>query len=255
MTVQNRGIGVRPRSVEIVMAGFLLIHGGSHGAWCWKLLIDELAHRGHRGYALDLPGHGSDPTPRASVTRQSYVRGVLDFIQENDLHDIVLVGHSLAGIILPDVHAAMGERIRGIVFLSALVLSQGESALDLVPLSRRASYHEIAKQSSDNTIMFDRQRARALFFSDLSEEAAARYYRLLTPQPFSVYLEAATRSPDFGGTNVRYILASQDKVLPVELCTSCAMKLGVEPERMDSGHDSMLSEPSKLASLLVRGPY
>lgn len=56
------------------MSDYLLIHGGSRGAWCWRRLIGSLAELGHRGHALDLPGAGEDPTPRTEVT----VEGCLD---------------------------------------------------------------------------------------------------------------------------------------------------------------------------------
>jgi len=38
------------------MANFVLIHGGAHGAWCWKPLMKELAKAGHRGFAFDFDG-------------------------------------------------------------------------------------------------------------------------------------------------------------------------------------------------------
>lgn len=41
------------------MADFLVVHGGSHGAWCWERLIAALETLGHRGHALDLPAHGT----------------------------------------------------------------------------------------------------------------------------------------------------------------------------------------------------
>ena len=37
------------------MARFLLIHGASHGAWCWRDVIPRLAALGHEAQALDLP--------------------------------------------------------------------------------------------------------------------------------------------------------------------------------------------------------
>src|SRR6185436_4679232 len=37
------------------MATFALVHGSWHGAWCWERLEPELAARGHRAIAIDLP--------------------------------------------------------------------------------------------------------------------------------------------------------------------------------------------------------
>ncbi len=37
---------------------YVLVHGMSHGAWCWELVSERLAKNGHRVFARDLPGHG-----------------------------------------------------------------------------------------------------------------------------------------------------------------------------------------------------
>jgi pimeloyl-ACP methyl ester carboxylesterase len=58
------------------MASFLLIDGAWHGAWCWREIVDELESRGHRAVAIDLPAHGSDPTPPEAVTFRDYVDAV-----------------------------------------------------------------------------------------------------------------------------------------------------------------------------------
>lgn len=65
------------------MRKFLLVHGGSHGAWCWERLILELVARGHEAYAFDLPGHGSDLTPRNHITRQTYIQAVCQYLEGN----------------------------------------------------------------------------------------------------------------------------------------------------------------------------
>ena len=38
---------------------FVFVHGGFHAAWCWDRTIAELESLGHRGVAVDLPGHGA----------------------------------------------------------------------------------------------------------------------------------------------------------------------------------------------------
>ena len=128
------------------MADFVFIHGGLHGAWCWNPLISELEKRGHRGFAFDLPGHGNDPTPRFTVTFDAYTAAANRFLQSRDFDSLILVGHSIAGMLLPEVIRDNAGTIAEVVFLAALVLDQGEAAIDLIPESRRSSYFDMADQ-------------------------------------------------------------------------------------------------------------
>ena len=58
------------------MATFLLVHGAWHGAWCWEKVVVALEAAGHRAIAIDLPGHGDDPTPPENVTLASYSQAI-----------------------------------------------------------------------------------------------------------------------------------------------------------------------------------
>ena len=234
------------------MANFVLIHGGSHGAWCWEPVISELESLRHSAFAFDLPGHGDDQTPRYMVTLETYVAAANCFLRSLETREITLVGHSIAGMILPEVIMANKSQILRVIFLAALVLDAGEAAIDLIPESRRSSYFEIAAASSDNTLNLDFGRARALFFNDLSEDEARPYYERLTPQPFAPYLAPVKVGARTIETERRYIMCTEDKTFPNDLCVSMASMLGAVPEKIEAGHDVMLSRPRELARVLAK---
>ena len=238
---------------EVCVPTYLLIHGASHGAWCWEKLITLLKEKGYKAYALDLPGSGSDPTPRKDLTLQSYIDAVGDFITSNNLKNITLVGHSLAGIILPNICLEHSDRIKEVIFLAALVLNKGECALDLIPVERQGVYIEMAKDSPDNTFITDKEGAKKRFFSDIKDEEAEYYYSKLTRQSLNVYLEPTNITPSFNkNVIVRYILCTEDKTLPASLCSACSKKLNVKYETLSTGHDPMLSAPVELLNLILK---
>jgi hypothetical protein len=75
------------------MSTFGLVHGGGFGAACWERVILELEARGHRAATVD-------PAPEdqaAGAARCAEV--VLRAFAAVD--DLVLVGYSLAGLIIP----------------------------------------------------------------------------------------------------------------------------------------------------------
>ena len=232
---------------------FLLIHGGSHGAWCWEACAAALGEAGHGATALDLPGSGADATPRGSVSVRDYVDAVCQRIEESPAREVSLVGHSLAGVILPEIASRLPGRVRDVTFLAALVLEVGECALDHIPESRRGVYLELAEASEDGAFMVSYEMARSRFFEDLPETAARRYYDLLSPQPISIYLERAVVGPESITVPHRYIACLRDSALGYESTLQFGRRLGGAIEEIDSGHDVMLSAPKELARLVAVG--
>jgi hypothetical protein len=43
------------------VAGALLVHGGWHGAWCWRDIVDVLTRCGIECATVDLGSSGPDP--------------------------------------------------------------------------------------------------------------------------------------------------------------------------------------------------
>src|SRR5262245_30692745 len=90
---------------------FVLVHGPSHGAWCWSEVASELHRRGHRAVAVDLPGHGRRAAEARRASVAAYARAVADAMAREGVSRAVLVGHSMAGIVIPKVTELVPERI------------------------------------------------------------------------------------------------------------------------------------------------
>lgn len=234
------------------MATFLLVHGGCHGAWCWGRVIHNLQNLGHRGMALDLPGHGLDRTPRQNVTFNNYIEKLCEFIEEKDLSNLVLVGHSLAGIILSEVASKFPERIQHLIYLAGFVLDEGESGIEIIPANRRQEYLDMANQSPENSISMDFETVHWRFLNDLDRENALKIYARLTPQPFGVYLQASSVSLASLSQRLTYIICTNDHTMSYKLCTLLAKKLVGDTYEIESDHDAMLSHPEELTDLLIR---
>ena len=97
-----------------------LVHGSYHGAWCWDLLRPELERLGHRVITMDLPI--SDPALGAA----DYAQVVDDAIGPGI--EPMLVGHSMAGLIIPLVAAR--RPVHRLVYLAAFLPAPGMSAND-----------------------------------------------------------------------------------------------------------------------------
>ncbi|HEY7811839.1 MAG TPA: alpha/beta fold hydrolase [Nakamurella sp.] len=101
------------------MTTFGLVHGAFHGSWCWTMLRSELERRGHRVLTVDLPCENRD------AGAVEYVEAAVGaFVDAPD--DLVLVGHSLAGLTIPLV------AVRRPVYLCAMLPRPGRSHDDVL---------------------------------------------------------------------------------------------------------------------------
>lgn len=115
------------------MTTFVLVHGGWDGGWAWTPVVRKLWARGHDAYAPTLTGSG-DRVHLASpqVDMDTHIQDVVNLLQYEDLHDVVLVGSSSGGAVITGVADRAPERISRLICLDALVPQDGESLSDLI---------------------------------------------------------------------------------------------------------------------------
>src|SRR5262245_23442812 len=97
---------------------FVLVHGGWHGGWCWKKLVPLLRADGHEVLTPTLTGMGErshllDPHSDLST----HVLDVVNLLNYEDLRNVILVGHSYAGMVIAGVFAQAYNRIAHTVYL------------------------------------------------------------------------------------------------------------------------------------------
>ena len=115
-------------------ATFVLVHGNWHGGWCWVLVADGLRAMGHRVLAPTQTGLGERRhlfSP--ALTLDTYVADIVNVIEAEELREVVLVGHSFAGLVVSGVADRMADRLRRLVFLDAVILQGGQCLLDGLP--------------------------------------------------------------------------------------------------------------------------
>jgi len=117
----------------MTLPALVLIHGGEHSADCWDLTVDELHRQAPelRVPAVDLSGHRATPGHLATVTVGDWVRSAVAQIAAAGLEDVVVVGHSLAGLTVPGVVAKLGPlRVREMILAACSVPPQGKAIVD-----------------------------------------------------------------------------------------------------------------------------
>ena len=225
------------------MTSYVLVHGASHGAWCWERVVPLLTAdpRVSAVVAVDLPGHGAnrDVKPIEEIGLDDYVDHVVDVITSSALRDVVLVGHSLAGLTLPVVGHRLPERLRRVVYVASSNPAQGRTVNDLMahPLSPVSRGVEM----------------ETMFCNDLDEDTTFWLMSRLCDEPPALFSTpvATTRLPD--GMPSTYVLLERDETLPPEYQREQAETAGVdEVVPFDTGHSAFAAKPEAFAELLLR---
>lgn|GEM_PF-146975 len=101
----------------------VLVHGYALGARSWNLVANRLVGLGHRVVAFDLRAHGASTAPDGEVTVRDLAGDLAAVLEQLDVQDAVLVGHSTGGftsIAALVEHPSLQERMRGLVLVSTL---------------------------------------------------------------------------------------------------------------------------------------
>ena len=233
---------------------YVLVHGSCHGKFCWEKVINHLIQSGKNAYALDLPGHGERIPDRPNVRYDDYPNAVVEFIEANDLNNVVLVGHSMAGIVITKVAEKIPERLAHLVFLSAFILKDGESLLDNCPEEQQGLFGQLASESPDNTVMFPEEVFLEFFANGMDIDEAKKAYRKLTPTPYHPYIQKLDLKKFYSmDLPMSYIFCKQDKALPDGWWhPKMSSRIKHAYAEIDTCHEVMFSKPEACAEKIIQ---
>jgi pimeloyl-ACP methyl ester carboxylesterase len=232
----------------------VLVHGGEHAGDCWDLVVAELrSHEpGLRTLAVDLPGHGNKPGNLATVTIAEWVDSVVADIENAGFGEVVIVGHSMAGVTVPGVVAKLGSsRVREMILATAFVPPQGSAIADtlggpLAVFARRAA-------RIGRPMKIPAPAARWAFCNGMTPAQRRLTMSKLHAESARIPGESVDRSGLPTDVPRTWILTTRDRALSVVSQHASIAALGgvdiVIP--VDACHELMFSHPARLAQILV----
>lgn len=107
---------------------FVIVHGATAGGYEWKETGKHLLAEGHTVYRVTLTALGERSHLSAEgVNLTTHINDVVNTILFEDLHDVILTGHSYGGRVITGVMNRIPERIRHVMFFDAAVPNHGET--------------------------------------------------------------------------------------------------------------------------------
>lgn len=107
---------------------YVIVHGAWGGSWAFKKVDSLLTEKGNIVYRPSLTGQGERVhLATTSVDLKTHITDVVNTILFEDLHDVILVGHSYGGMVISGVADSLPRRIKQLVYLDAFVPENGEN--------------------------------------------------------------------------------------------------------------------------------
>jgi pimeloyl-ACP methyl ester carboxylesterase len=238
------------------MSNYLLLHGGAAGSWIWKYSAQALRQKGHDVHTVTFTGFAER---RHLISRdctvETHVADVLNTMEFEDLSDLILVAHSYAGAVAPGVVAAAPQNVRGVVYLDALVVRQGESVAEALGYMNAEQAQATAAGVRSGAVpiyspVAEQQRAEAQHKPyRMSPERQAWMLAHLSNMPTISVASPVTVGAQALKAPVEYIAVSDTIMKPMH---ERARQLGWNVHDVQGDHAILVGDPETTVGLLER---
>lgn len=239
------------------MATFVLVPGAWIGGWSWQRVTPLLRAAGHEVYAVTLTGLGERVhlgTPETNL--ETHIADVVNLIEFEDLHDVVLAGHSYAGSVVAGVANRIAARLALVAYVDSAPPEDGESLLDFnAPEEQEEMRRQVAEEGEGWRLppLPFAQLPDSPFIAGLGAADRALLAARSVPQPFGTYTQPLRLTNTGAGDYRRAIVACNSfRELVATGMPRFQQFLAAPWERRDlnTGHWPMLSAPRELAAAL-----
>ncbi|MEM9488928.1 MAG: alpha/beta fold hydrolase [Myxococcota bacterium] len=231
---------------------YVLVHGSWMGAWAWTEVAAQLRDSGAAVTVIELPGHGGDTTPVSELTLTLYAETVSAAL-DDAAGPSILVGHSMAGMIIAQVAEMRPQAIEQLVFVSAYLPRDGESLVDLASRDPDAITGEYLIFNDDGTLAVASEGLGEVFCGDCTAEILATLTDHYRDEPTAPLSESVALSAEnFGAVAKVYIETVQDRAVSLALQQQMVSDTPVDRViSLDTGHLPMLVAPESLSEELI----
>jgi pimeloyl-ACP methyl ester carboxylesterase len=233
---------------------YVLVHGAWHTGAEFEAVADEIRAAGCTVHCPTLAGNrpGDD---RATTRLSDAIDSLGRFIEENELCNIRLVGHSYAGMVISGVADRLTGRLRRLVYVNAFVPLDGECLRDMVP-PHHATLFDAMAAATGNALMLPFDVWRESFINDADLALARSSHERLNPQPYQTFTDPISLSRPLAALPVgkSYVNCQQDTAMPHGLPwhPRLSERLGLfRLVECPGSHETLFSAPQRLARAII----
>jgi pimeloyl-ACP methyl ester carboxylesterase len=230
------------------MSTFVLVHGAWHGGWCWGRVRRSLIAAGHEVYTPTLTGLGERAHLLSrEIGLETHIADLLGVLTVEDLADVVLVGHSYAGMVVTAAAYRADARVARVVYLDAVVPRDGQCLYDCAPVQVKVHFEEQARLGGEGW-QLPVSAATPQFLGLKNEQDLRWVMPRLTAHPIRSFREPAQLGSPARPVPRTYINCIGDKALGQPRTMQAE---GIDDyHELRAGHDAMVTASAEVVQLL-----
>ncbi len=240
------------------MTTYVLVHGAFTGGWYWARVRARLQAAGHEVFTPSLTGSGDRAHLLSrAVTLRTHVQDIVELLVREDLHDVVLVGHSYGGMVITGVADREPGRLAHIVYLDAAYPVNGQNAAGGFAEGTGDALEAMAAAGpEDSSWLLPPLPLAAYGVTDPADVAWVGDRR--TAHPLPTLNEAIVLRNPPPMVRRSYLRCSRRQALidlfgadPLQPMFERAVADGLAIGLIDSGHDAMVSAADQVTAALL----
>ena len=235
------------------MDTYVLVHGAWHNGDLLQNVADIIESEGHKVYLPTLKGNNIDDSKNVGL--DDAIDSLTKYINENNIQDCILVGHSYAGMVITGAYDRLDKKcIKRLVYWNAFVPNPGESLNDMTPPQYISLFDNIVQE--DGSVLLPFPIWREAFINDGDIELARSTYEKLNPHPYKTFTDQIelSQTPAEMQVGKSYIVCQDDIALPASLPwhPRLSQKLGLyRLVSMPGSHETCFTNPALLARKMI----
>lgn len=231
---------------------YVLVHGAWMGAWCWNDVAAGLRAKGATVATVELPAHGADQTPLPEATLDAYAAKVRAAV-EASATPVVLVGHSMGGVVVTAVAETSGAKIAKVVYLGAYMPKDGQSLTDLAMTDAGSHLGPVLQIDAElGVARIPMDKLADIFIADGTPSQVALLTSNYRDEPLAPFVTPVHTTPaGWGAVTKAYIFTKDDHALSYGLQQT--MTAGVTMSAtatIETSHAPFLSKPDLVVTTL-----
>jgi pimeloyl-ACP methyl ester carboxylesterase len=247
------------------MTTYVLVGGAWLGGWCWQRVARRLRDEGHDAYPATLTGLGERAhLASPEVDLEIHITDVVNLIEYEGLQDVVLLGHSYAGLVVTGAADRIPERISQLVYLDTAPLPDGGFLIEKFPPELRKRTEEQVQKLGEGwkfPIPPPEELANMASLEGVDEDSLRLLYSRAAPHPFGTYTQPLRLKNPAQESLPKLGIVCSFSLAQVQQMIAGGHPLFRElsgPEwrfvELPTGHWPMFSRPEELVELLLELP-
>jgi len=248
------GCGGNEKETTAVPKTYVLVHGAWQAPYVWDSVQADLVKNGNKVIIVELPGHGSDTTLPYKLSLDVYRDKVIDAISTAD-SNVVLVGHSMGGMVITSVAEKVPAKISKLVYIGAFLPATGQSLTDLAYSDSASRLGPLLVPSADQlTLDVKHDSITYLFVNDGDPAVKSLVLANYRAEPAIPFTNKVTLTKEnFGSVDKVYIKTLQDIVISPAIQERMIAAAGIKKVyTVNTSHSPFLAQPHTVSDLLIK---